>query len=506
MTRGETAETGVLTRRRVLATVALALAAVWLVLVPVAVVEGFGLLVAFGFLATGATATVGRAGMVDLSLGGVAGLGAYAGGVGLTGFGVPPLVALPVGAIAGGLAGLAVGAVLGRVGRTTGALASLAIGTAVVAALTHWPGGGGAAGYHAVPLLSGSARADLAILGAALVAALALVGYHVRSRAASVAALAAASPAVTASLGVSAVRGAAVTTGIAGGVVGLGGAALAVATGSVSPAGFAIPLAGAIALAGLLGGAPPWGPLLAALVVWGPSVLGAGVPGDASGLLVGGIAGVAILAVRRGAPLRPMSPRAPHPRAAGLEATGRRGGPARLSVEGSPLPRGGDVSFEVGPGEIVAVVGPNGSGKSTLLARISGHLPDAGTVSFRGRPAPRGARRRARGGVARTWQREVTGDGVDAERVAVATDDDGRAHGRAAAIVGRGQTSDLLALAARRPAVALLDEPGAQHPPAVVGALLRHLAREGAAVVVAEHRPEIVALADRVIRIGSDRG
>lgn len=44
-----------------------------------------------------------------------------------------------------------------------------------------------------------------------------------------------------------------------------------------------------------------------------------------------------------------------------------------------------DVSVEIGPGEIHAVVGDNGAGKSTLVKIISGaHRPDAGTIMFQG--------------------------------------------------------------------------------------------------------------------------
>ncbi len=44
-------------------------------------------------------------------------------------------------------------------------------------------------------------------------------------------------------------------------------------------------------------------------------------------------------------------------------------------------------SLDVAQGEIVGLIGPNGAGKTTLFATIAGfHRPDAGTVSFEGKP------------------------------------------------------------------------------------------------------------------------
>jgi branched-chain amino acid transport system ATP-binding protein len=65
-----------------------------------------------------------------------------------------------------------------------------------------------------------------------------------------------------------------------------------------------------------------------------------------------------------------------------------------------------ELSFAVGPGEVVGIVGPNGAGKTSLFGLISGDLaPGAGEVRFAGRTVTRlDAAARCRLGIGRTYQ------------------------------------------------------------------------------------------------------
>ncbi len=65
-----------------------------------------------------------------------------------------------------------------------------------------------------------------------------------------------------------------------------------------------------------------------------------------------------------------------------------------------------DLSFAVGPGDVVGIVGPNGAGKTSLFGLISGDLtPEGGEIRFAGQPVTKlDAAARCRLGIGRTYQ------------------------------------------------------------------------------------------------------
>ncbi|UBQ03808.1 thiol reductant ABC exporter subunit CydD [Curtobacterium sp. TXMA1] len=177
----------------------------------------------------------------------------------------------------------------------------------------------------------------------------------------------------------------------------------------------------------------------------------------------------------------------------------------------------GPLDLRAARGTVVALAGPSGSGKSSLIAAIRGVLPHDGTVTV---PGPAGTPRADR----TTWgdQRPRLVRGTVAENVALHTRPDDHDVRRALGEAGLGLEPGLPVGAggaglsggqAQRVAVAralyrarrartplvLLDEPtsalDADAERTVVDAV-RSLAADGAVVVVASHRPAVLAAAD----------
>lgn len=190
------------------------------------------------------------------------------------------------------------------------------------------------------------------------------------------------------------------------------------------------------------------------------------------------------------------------------------------------------VDFEVGSGEVVALLGENGAGKSTLVEILSGMLsPDAGSISIEGRPFrpkdPRAARGRGVGVVHQHFQLVEAFTVAENLRLATgfAADLMGPlAHRMEREVglplprlenpvlslgVGERQRVEIAKALAGHPKLLLLDEPTAVLTPGEADALfagIRRLADRGAAVVFITHRlDEVARAADRVVVLSRGR-
>ncbi|WIE66354.1 thiol reductant ABC exporter subunit CydD [Curtobacterium sp. MCLR17_036] len=185
----------------------------------------------------------------------------------------------------------------------------------------------------------------------------------------------------------------------------------------------------------------------------------------------------------------------------------------------------GPVDLHAEAGTVVVLAGPSGSGKSSIIAALRGVLPHEGTVTVPGAAGAPAADRT-------TWadQRPRLVRGTVAENVALSAtpdvDDVRTALGDAGLGVDPGLPvgaggSGLSGGQAQRVAVAralyrarreqtplvLLDEPTSAldvDAEAHVVASVRRLAADGAVVVVASHRPAVIAAADLRLDVASD--
>ena len=174
-----------------------------------------------------------------------------------------------------------------------------------------------------------------------------------------------------------------------------------------------------------------------------------------------------------------------------------------------------DVSLELRGGEILAIVGENGAGKTTLMRIAAGELaPDAGTlmgdvdIGFVHQhfllvndftiAENLALQRRWRFASLRRLEEE-------AEAVIASTGIDLRGPSRRVEELSVGERSklELIKAIAKKPQVLILDEPTSVLTPAEsqeLFAVMRRLARDGAAVVFISHKiPEVLEIADRIV-------
>lgn len=191
-----------------------------------------------------------------------------------------------------------------------------------------------------------------------------------------------------------------------------------------------------------------------------------------------------------------------------------------------------NVSFQIGKGEIHALLGENGAGKSTLVKTIYGLVkPDSGTMSLNGAPfAPAEPRAARTAGIAMVFQHFSLFDALNvAENIALGMEnppplreisqrvtqvsqeyglplDPGRTVGDLSA--GERQRVEIIRCLLQDPKLLIMDEPTSVLTPQEVTVLfttLRKLAHEGTSILYISHKlEEIRALCDHatVLRLG----
>jgi ABC-type methionine transport system ATPase subunit len=190
-----------------------------------------------------------------------------------------------------------------------------------------------------------------------------------------------------------------------------------------------------------------------------------------------------------------------------------------------------DVTLDLFPGEIVAVIGPSGGGKSSLIRLLAGLTrADSGTLTLDGRPIAELDARDYRRRVAMLFQqphmmagtvadnlrlparlRGEEDNGLDVAGLLRSVDLEPELMEREATTlsVGQQQRVALARLLAMDPACLLLDEPTAALDPVsaqTIVRLLQRLCDDGVAILLVTHEIAVARrLADRVVVLVAGR-
>jgi len=383
-------------------------------------------------LATSWNILSGYSGYFSFGHGAFFGAGMYTTAVLAGSFDVPFLWTLPVAALVAALFGVAIGAVVFRVGRLRGelfALLTLAV-TFVLATVvlnTRIDGGQGVnLGGVALPAIMSSPSSTFYVLALALALATLWIAYAIyRSRLGTGLFAIHDDEDVAEVMGVPTFRYKLQAFGLSCGLAGAAGGIHAMFISYVTVGEtFSIFVPLTVVLMSVLGGTRHWlGPAVGATVITG--LLYAFTAGNYA---VAGRAAVGVILIgvilflpqgllgrfvprlqgRQRSPTAPVHVDAVAPAA---RPPGKSGSGTLLEIRGLSKAFKGlqaldGVDLEVRRGEILGLVGPNGSGKSTTINLVSGHYPsDSGRIVFEGRDiAGLEAHRIAHAGIARTYQ------------------------------------------------------------------------------------------------------
>ncbi|MFT6932255.1 MAG: ABC-type uncharacterized transport system ATPase subunit [Paracoccaceae bacterium] len=211
--------------------------------------------------------------------------------------------------------------------------------------------------------------------------------------------------------------------------------------------------------------------------------------------------------------------------------------PALLSINGLTKTYPGvvandDVSFQIAPGEVHALLGENGAGKSTLVKMIYGLVrPDSGTMALNGQPfAPAEPHAARTAGVAMVFQHFSLFEALNvAENIALGMENPPKQRDLAQRIrdvseayglpldpsrqvgdlsAGERQRVEIIRCLLQDPKLLIMDEPTSVLTPQeveILFATLRKLSAEGTAILYISHKlEEIRTLCDEatILRLG----